>query len=509
MHPENGRIAKNSLALYFRTIFVMLIALYTSRVVLKSLGVEDYGIYNIVGGLVSIFVFINGAMYGATIRYITIALGKGDFKQLNVVFCTSLQIHAVISLIVVLLSETIGLWLFYNKMTIPPDRFQVSFFVFQMSLLTAVISILNVPYYSLLIAHERMASFAYISILDAVLKLIVAISLPFFMYDKLVIYSVLMFLTFLTIIVIYYVYCYRCFPESHYHFVKEGNLVKEMSGFAFWSLFSNFAYATYTQGVNVLLNIFFSPVVNAARAVSVQVQNAVSKFVQSFQSALNPQIVKNYAADNRERLLFLIDTSSRFSFFLLLVIVTPILVETDILLKFWLGEVPEHTSNFIRISILSSLITVMLNPLNIATQATGKIRRFSFVTGSVQLLILPLSYIALKLGGSPESVYYVYLVVSFLLSFVYMYITCSAIRISMALYVRQVMMNLYCVLILAAIIPICYNLYYSSTSFCSSVLNILIAEMSVLSCIFLIGLRKQEKSWVISCIRKKLFARWL
>ena len=219
--------------------------------------------------------------------------------------------------------------------------------------------------------------------------------------------------------------------------------------------------------------------------------------------------MKNYAADNRERLLFLIDTSSRFSFFLLLVIVTPILVETDILLKIWLGEAPKHTSNFIRISILYSLISVMLNPLNIATQATGKIRRFSFVTGSIQLLILPLSYIVLKLGGSPESVYFVYFIVSFLLSFVYMYITCSAIKISMALFVRQVIVNLYCVLILAAIIPICYNLYNFSTSFWSSMLNILIAEISVLSCIFLIGLRKQEKSWVISCIRKKLFARWL
>ena len=510
MQSENRRIAKNSMALYIRTIFVMVIALYTSRVVLRSLGVEDYGIYNVVGGLVSIFTFLNGAMYGATIRFITIALGKRDFRQLNTVFCTSIQIHAVISLVVIVLSETIGLWLFYNKMTIPPDRIQVSFFVFQMSLLTAVLSIMNVPYNSLLVAHERMASFAYISILDAALKLLAAISLALFLYDKLVVYSILMFLAFLTIIIIYYVYCRRHFPESKYHFVNETFLAKDMSRFAFWSLFSNLAYATYTQGVNVLLNIFFGPVVNAARAVSVQVQNAVSKFVQSFQSALNPQIVKNYATDNRERLLFLIDTSSRFSFYLLLIIVTPIMVETEWLLQLWLGEVPAHTANFIKITIFCSLIGVMLNPLNIATQATGNIKRFSFVTGCIQLLILPMSYIVLRLGGNPESVYWVYLVVSFILSFIYMHLTCSAINISMIRFIKQVVLKLYSVLIVAAIVPSLYNLYvHSSSSLCASITNMMISEASVFFCVFILGLRSSEKTLAYRVVKSRLLSRVL
>lgn len=503
MNSDNRLIAKNTLFLYVRTIVVMLITLYTSRVVLKSLGVVDYGIYNVVGGLISIMSFINGAMSASTVRYLTFELGRRDYNRLNIVFCTCIQIHFVIAIFVLLLAETVGLWFFYNEMTIPPERMNSAFVVYQLSVLTGMIGIMNIPYNTLLIAHERMSSFAYITIIDASLKLLVAVSLSLFLFDKLIIYALLMCLVYIFVISIYWRYCKNNFSESKYSFIIDKPLVAEMSKYAFWSLFSNFAFVTYTQGVNILLNIFFGPAVNAARGITVQVQAAVSRFTQGFQSALNPQITKSYAANDRNRLVFLIDTSSRYSFFLVLILSFPILAELDNILHLWLGEVPKHTANFIRITLLSMPIGVLLNPLNIATQATGRIKRFAFVTGFVQIFILPISYIVLKLGGAPESVYAVYLVMTYLNSIVYIYLTCKEVEISMWNYYKRVVARSFAVAFLASILSIGYYFFfYTSSALLSSILNMIIAILSVLVSIYLIGMSKSEKQFVFGYIRR-------
>lgn len=505
MKAENSRIAKNTVFLYLRTIVVLLVSLYTSRVVLQSLGVTDFGIYNVVGGLVTMFTFINGAMAAATLRFLSFEMGRGDDKQLNVVFSTSIFIHVAISIFVVLMAETVGLWFLYHKMIIPPERMFAASIVFQISVLTAVISIMNVPYNSLLIAHERMSSFAYITILDATLKLLVAIGISHYQYDRLILYAILILLTFLTTITIYWVYCHHSFPESHIRLVKDRELITKMSKFAFWNLFSNLAYVTYTQGINVLLNVFFGPVVNAARGIAVQVQAAVAKFLDSFQSALNPQITKSYASNDRERLLFLIDTSSRYSFYLILILIFPLFVSIDYILSLWLGEVPEHTATFVRLTFLTMPVSAMMNSLNIATQATGRVKRFFFVTGSLQLLILPISYIVLKLGGTPESVYIVTFVHVFVTSFVYMYVTCSEIQLSMWFFLKKVAVRAYTVVCCATVIPIVYNLYSpSSTTFWPALLNMVIAEISVLTCIFIIGMRTKERSTLYGFIKKRV-----
>ena len=505
MLEDNRLIAKNTLFLYIRTIVVMLISFYTSRVVLQALGVVDYGIYNVVGGLVSLFSFINGSMAAATIRYLTFELGKKDYNRLNEVFCTCIQIHFLISLIVVLLAESIGMWLMLYKMIIPLDRLNIAIIVFQISIITSVISIMNVPFNSLLIAHERMSSFAYISILDAILKFAVAISVPLFLYDKMLVYAILMCFVFVFIISIYRHYCHVHFPESYYHIVKDKVLAVEMTKYAFWSLLSNIAFVTYTHGVNLLLNVFFGPTVNAARALSVQVQAGLGRFVQSFQSALNPQITKSYARDERDRLFFLVNASSRFSFYLVLLLIFPVMVEIDYILSLWLETVPDYTSCFIRLTLLWMPISVMLNPLNIATQATGRIKRFALITGGAQLLILPSSYLVLKLGGGPETVYYVYLSISYLNSFVYIYLTCSEIKLSMWLFLKSVFFQCLAVAIMSALITVICNLNnYCSHSFWSAITNMIIADVSVLFSIYLIGMNRRERGVASNYIRTKV-----
>ncbi len=513
MKSENSRLVKNTLFLYLRTIVVLVVSLYTSRVVLKSLGVEDYGIYNVVGGLVSMFVFINGAMSAATMRFLTIELGRNDKDRLNVVFSTSVFVHIAIAVIVVLLAETAGLWFFYHKMVIPADRMTAAWIVFQVSVLTASVSIMNVPYNSLLIAHERMSLFAYITILDAVLKLAVALCISYYTYDRLILYSFLLLAVFLTIIAIYRYSCLRLFPESKVRMVKDWTLIVEMSRFAGWNLFSNFSFVTYTQGLNVLLNVFFGPAVNAARGVAFQVETAVSKFVGSFQSALNPQITKSYAMNDRDRLFFLIETGSRYSFYLILMLIFPLFVSIDYILSLWLEEVPAHTSNFIRLTFLVMPISVLTNSLNIATQATGRVKRFFFITGSMKLLILPLSYVALLMGGPPETVYMVNFVFSFLTSFVYIYVTCSEVSLSMWLYLKKVVVRAYGVAFCGAVIPMVYNLYVVHLSpfarslegagtFWGAMLNMAVAELSILGSVFLFGMTASERNNIYRIVKR-------
>ena len=314
---NNKRIAKNTLLLYVRTLFVMVVSLYTSRVVLNTLGVSDYGIYNVVGGVVTMFGFINSSMTSATQRYITFALGKGDMTQLQKVFCTALQIHVFISVLIIVLGETVGLWFMYTQMQIPESRMDAAFWVLQCSIISTAIMIISVPYNADIIAHEKMSAFAYISILEVVLKLAVVFLLLVFSYDKLILYAFLILMVQLLIRFCYSYYCNRHFEESKYHHVWDKTLFKEMTGFAGWSMFGNLSGVLFGQGLNMLLNVFFGPVVNAARAVSVQVQGAIQQFVGNFQMALNPQITKTYATGKMDDMHKLMYRSARFSFYLL------------------------------------------------------------------------------------------------------------------------------------------------------------------------------------------------
>ena len=321
---NNKRIAKNTLLLYFRMLVTMAVSLYTSRVVLNILGVEDFGIYNVVGGIVAMFGFINGSMTSATQRYLTFELGQNNRTQLTKVFSTSLSIHAIISFLIIVLAETVGLWFLWNKMQIPADRMNAAFWVFQCSVAASVIMIMSVPYNAAIIAHERMSAFAYISIIEVSLKLLIVCFLRYFHTDKLILYAALIVIVQLVIRLCYSWYCNRHFKETKYRWIWDKTLFCEMTGFAGWNLFGNLAAITFTQGLNLLLNMFFGPVVNAARGIAVQAQTAIGQFSSNFQTALNPQITKSYATGDMEYMHGLIFRSAKFSFFLLLLLSLPV-----------------------------------------------------------------------------------------------------------------------------------------------------------------------------------------
>ena len=451
---NNKRIAKNTLLLYVRMLFMMAISLFTSRVILGTLGVEDYGIQNVVGGIVAMFGFLNGSMSSATQRYITFALGKGDKDRLQTVFCTALQIHALIAVIIVLLGETVGLWFLYNKMQLPADRMDAAFWVLQCSIVSTVVMIVSVPYNACIIAHEKMSAFAYISVLEAVLKLVIVYLLLVFPFDKLIVLAVLTLIVQLFIRFCYSIYCHRHFEETKYRHVWNKTLFKEMNGFAVWSLWGNLSVVLYTQGLNMILNVFFGPVVNAARAIAVQVQGAVQQFVGNFQMALNPQITKNYASGNLEQMHSLMFRSARFSFLLLFFLSLPVLLETEFILTLWLKTVPDNAVIFTQIMICISLIYTTANPCVIANQATGKVKVYQMVVGGILLTILPISYIVLKLGAPAYSVFIVHFCVESVAQFTRMYMLRKLINLPVRQYLHNIYSPIVATVAVAIILPI-------------------------------------------------------
>ena len=451
---NNKRIAKNTLLLYVRMLFMMAISLFTSRVILATLGVEDYGIQNVVGGIVAMFGFLNGSMSSATQRFITFALGKGDKDRLQTVFCTALQIHALIAVIIVLLGETVGLWFLYNKMQLPADRMDAAFWVLQCSIVSTVVMIVSVPYNACIIAHEKMSAFAYISVLEAVLKLVIVYLLLVFPYDKLIVLAILSLIVQLFIRFCYSIYCHRHFEETKYKHVWDKSLFKEMNSFAVWSLWGNLSVVLYTQGLNMILNVFFGPVVNAARAIAVQVQGAVQQFVGNFQMALNPQITKNYASGNLEQMHSLMFRSARFSFLLLFFLSLPVLLETEFILTLWLKTVPENAVVFTQIMICISLIYTTANPCVIANQATGKVKVYQMVVGGILLTILPISYIVLKLGAPAYSVFIVHFCVESVAQFTRMYMLRKLINLPVRQYLHNIYSPIVATVAVAIILPI-------------------------------------------------------
>ena len=494
---NNKRIAKNTLLLYIRTLLIMLVTLYTSRVVLNTLGVTDYGVYNVVGGVVAMFGFINSSMASATQRFITFALGKGDKDNLQKVFSTALQIHVLIAALIVVLGETVGLWFMYTQMQIPADRMDAAFWVLQCSIVSAVVMIISVPYNADIIAHEKMSAFAYISILEAVLRLAIVYLLLAFSYDKLILYAFLTLAVQLLIRFCYSSYCNKHFPESKYRHVWDKSLFKEMTGFAGWGMFSSLSGILSGQGLNMLLNVFFGPVVNAARAVAVQVQNAILQFIGNFQMAINPQITKTYANGEMEDMHKLMFRSARFTFYLLFVVSLPVLFETNFILTVWLKTVPENTVIFLRIMICVSLLYPLSNPLIIANQATGQVRNFQFVSGLILLFILPVSYICLSFGLPAYSVFVVHFIMEFTTLFYRLRLLRSSINIRFIDYFKNVFFRVVLVVAISIIIPIAiYN--YICNTIIRFFLICIICILSVGLSAYTVGLSHNERLFIKS-----------
>lgn len=401
---NNKRIAKNTLLLYFRMFITMVVGLFTSRVVLNVLGVSDFGIYNVVGGVITMASFLNSAMVASTQRFISFELGKGNVIRLNRVFCTSINIHVAIALISVILGETIGLWFVNTQLNLPGERMFAVNWVYQCSILTFVFTVISVPYNACIVAHEKMKVYAYISIFEVLMKLVIVYALLISPIDKLVLYAIL--LAFVAIIVrfLYSVYCHRKFDVCKYKFIFDRNLSKQMFSFAGWSVLGNMGFSFKDQISNIILNLFFGPTVNAARGLGIHVSSLINTFANNFAMALNPQITKQYAAGNLHESQKLVYIGARLTFFLLSVISIPVIINIDYLLKLWLGIVPEYTSAFMILSILACLLYSLSGTVTTAIQATGNIKWFQIGVSIIMLSELPVAYILLQLGCKPYSV---------------------------------------------------------------------------------------------------------
>lgn len=439
--------------LYFRMLFTMVISLYTSRIILNTLGVEDFGIYNVVGGIVTMFAFFNSAMSSATQRFLSFEMGNNDLPQLKKVFSATLTIHIAIAAVILILSETLGLWFFYQYMNIPPERLDAALWVYHFSVLTFLIGIVQVPYNASIIANEKMEIYAYMSIVEVALKLGLVFLLTWMDYDKLKLFVVLLFLLSFAKTFFYRIYCKKKFKECHYQFQADPALYKKLVAYSGWNLFGNLAAVAKGQGVNILLNIFFGPAINAARGVAFQVQTAVQSFVSNFQMAANPQIIKSYASNDRVYMMGLIFKSARISFYLLFLISLPILIDADYILRIWLKIVPEFSALFTRLIIINALIDCVSGPLMTAAQATGNIKKYQVVVGSLLLLNLPVTYLVLRLGYPPETAFYVSIALSIVALMLRLFILRGLIQIKIRLFFGEVVFRSLWIVILSALIP--------------------------------------------------------
>lgn len=498
------RIAKNTAALYVRMLLSMIVTLYTSRVVLEVLGVEDYGLYNVVGGIVVLFSFLNTSMSGATARFITFELGRNTHRRLQETFTSALIIHLGIAIVTLIVAETIGLWLLKTQLTIPEGRMQAASWIYQFSILAVMVSFTQVPYNASIIAHERMSIYAYIEILNVSLKLLIVYLLTLAHCDKLILYGALILGVNIAIASIYRLYCIRQFAECRVRWQWIPSILKPMLSFSGWDLYGNMSVAARTQGINILLNIFFGTVANAAAGIAAQVQSAVGAFANNIMTAVKPQIIKSYACGEKAYMTRLIYSSSRFMYLLLLVLSLPILVDTHFVLSIWLKTVPEYTTAFCRLTLLFNFFAILSTVLVTGVHATGNIKRPSLINGTLYLSVIPLTYIAFRFGGNP--------VVPFVCNV--LFVCVGAIinlfslkkyvpEISVGTFFMQVLGRVLCVSAASAILPVAILLSCDEgwLRFISIGVSSLITTLTFS---YLLALNDQERSFVRLFIVQKL-----
>ena len=494
---NNKRIAKNTLLLYCRMLFMMVVSLYTSRVVLNALGVEDFGIYNVVGGVVAMFSMLSGSLSAAITRFITYELGTGNKENLKKIFSSSVTIQIGLALLIVLLAEAIGVWFLNAKMNIPDARMVAANWVFQFSILTFAINLISVPYNAGIIAHERMSAFAYISILEAIGKLAIAFLIVISPMDKLIFYAILMCAVALIVRFAYGAYCKKHFEECTYHFIFDKDLLKRMFGFAGWNFIGASSAVLRDQGGNVVINLFCGPAVNAARGIAFQVNNAISGFVINFKTALNPQITKSYAAGDRDYMMTLIYQGARLSFYMLLLLSLPVLVNTHYILGIWLKIVPGHAVLFVQLVLVFAMSESISNPLITAMLATGKIRNYQLIVGGLQMMNLPISYILLRMGMFPEIVIVVAIVISQCCLVARLLMLRGMIRLSIREYLKKVYINVLTVTIVAAVLP-----FGITNLLIESFLNFILLSLVALICtgftIYYVGCNTTERKFILN-----------
>lgn len=501
---NNKKIAKNTILLYFRMMLTMLITLYTSRIMLKTLGIDDYGIYQAVGGIVGFLSFIHAALSAGSSRFLTFELGTGNVEKLKRTFSTTLIIHIILAILIIILAETIGLWFLYNKMILSPTRFDAAVFVFHLSIFTAVLTITQVPYDASIIAHEKMSVYAYASIVEVSAKLAIVYFLQMDGFDKLKLYAILLCIVQIGIMLFYRFYCMRKFKETKFRFVFDKSIFKSIAGFSGWSLFANGAIALNGQGILILLNLFFSPAVVAARAISIQVNMAINQFVSNFRTAVNPQIIKQYAAKNYEGSKQLLLSSTKYSYFMMLALSLPICLLAKPLLKLWLVNVPVYTDIFLQLVVIQSLFQVFDTSFYTALYAKGQLRENALISPVIGFLIFPIVYILFKTGYSPIALSLVTLIAYAILGL----IVKPILIVKIARYEIRNIIKVYTTCLLVTIVaiplPIFCNYYLDNCKMSGFVIVGLVSVLSVVISVYFIGINRKHRCKITNEVKEKL-----
>ena len=500
---DSKRIARNSIILYFRMMFQMAVSLYTVRLVLKQLGDNDYGIYDVAGGIVTLLIFLNNSLTTCSQRYITFALGTKDKEYLRRAFSMSVNIHFLLAILIIILGETIGLWYIFNHLNVPQERINDTVIVYQCSLLAGVLLILSVPYNSCIIAHEKMTAFASISIMDVTLKLCAALTLFLIPSEsRLIIYAALMATAAIITRTTYGLYCKYTFKEIKYRWEADKKLFHEMLKFAGWSTFGNFSIACNNQGLNLVLNYLGGPALNAARAIAFQVQTAVVQFIASFQTAINPHITKTYAQGKKEYLNELILRSSRLSFMLVIIMIIPLIIEANGILCIWLDKVPQYSVTFMRILLCVTMMDAIANPMMVSAAATGNIKKYHLYIGSTLLTVVPLSIIVIYIFPThPEYIYITLLIITIIAQIIRMRICKELFDFDNFAFIKGVLSRILLCGTVAFSLPMFLH-YTLSHCIINTILICFISIMWTLLCIFVLGIRKDERNFIINKIKK-------
>lgn len=492
--------------LYVRMFLVMGVSLYTSRIVLEQLGSVDFGIYSAVGGIIIVLSFLNGAMSKSTVRFLSFAHGRDDANGAAKAFGTAITIHILLALIVVLLAETLGLWFLNHYMTIPADRIKAANLVYQCSVVSFVFTIFRTPFSAAVIARERMEVFAMLSVVEVMMKLIVAFSLIFLLRNKLEVYAILNLTTIVILTVAILIYCRYRFPEcKSIRAIYDKELFRPMAGFMSWSTFGTLSWVGKNQGCNILLNIFFGPVVNTAYAISYQVNTAVNGFVQNFTTAINPQITKTYSANDFQQTQHLIIYGCKFSFYLLLILSFPIVMTTEPILNFWLGNYPAYTPVFVQLVLINTQIDSFSHCIGAGVRATGRVKSYELLVGGIQLLNLPIAYILLRNGMEPQSVFVVIALTSVVAMCIRLGILKKRIpQISIREIVQSVFLPSGFLAVVCALLYACYR----HMGWMQNVNPIITIAVSILIVLILeagIGLNDKERKFIRQSLLKRIF----
>jgi O-antigen/teichoic acid export membrane protein len=483
-------------------LFILIVSLYTSRLVLNTLGVVDYGIYNVVGGVVTMLSLVSNSLSASVSRFLTFELGRGNTEKLKRIFSTSVTIYVALAIVIFMVAESLGLWFLNTQMNIPHNRMTAANWVFQCSLFSFLLGLVGVPYNASIISHERMKTFAYIGILNVLLYLlaILFIAHSSFAMDNLIVYSLLLMLISFLMQGIYLYYCPRHFEECKFHFIFDKELIRQIAGFAGWNLIGCTAGLLKDQGVNILLNIFIGPIINAARGIANQVNGAVNGFVSNYMTALNPQITKSYALNEREYLLKLVERGSRFAFYIMLLIVLPILLETQFVLTLWLKHFPAHTIAFVQLILILSLIDILSNTLITTQLATGRIRNYQLAVGGTLLMNFPLSYFSLKNGMLPETTIVIAIAISICCLFLRLIFLKKIIDFSIKRYLSHVCGNVLMVTVTSMVLPlILYHIL--PRGFVQFIVIVIFCIMNTSLSAYYIGCSSNERTFIFSKLK--------